>query len=353
MSARFKLAILGGGQLARMLALAAAPLGVRTKCYDPSPNACAGDVCSLTVGTWDDADAIRSFADDADAVTYEFESVRLSAAEAAASVAPLRPGIEPLRVSQERLLEKQFFTACEIPTPAYAPIDSRDDAARALEAVGAQAVIKTRRDGYDGKGQRVVASKDDAVAAWDELGRVPMIAEAFVEFRRELSVVAVRSEAGDVRTWPLCENTHEAGMLRRTVAPATATGEQHRLALSFAQRLLSKLEYGGVLTLELFETASGDLLANEFAPRVHNSGHWTIEAAKTSQFANHVRAVLGMPLGSCDMMMPGARAEMVNVIGDAVPAADLLADGWSVHDYTKEPRPGRKVGHATRLVIGG
>jgi 5-(carboxyamino)imidazole ribonucleotide synthase len=336
-----KLGILGGGQLAQMLALAAIPLDVRCTFLDPSVQACAGAAGKLIVGAYDDLDGLDRLAAASDVVTYEFESVPAASAARLEAGAVVRPGSAALEVAQDRLSEKRLFTRLGIETPGFWPIDSQWD----LEGVPFPVVLKTRRLGYDGKGQRVLRAPGEAAGAFDALGGVPLIAEERIAFDRELSVVAVRGSDGTVACYPVVENRHEGGILRTTLAPAPGLDPQLTArAESYAQRLLEELDYVGVLALELF--AAGDrLLANEIAPRVHNSGHWTIEGAVTSQFENHVRAVTGLPLGPTG---PVAASAMINLIGGAPPTGALAGfTGAHLHLYGKAPRPGRKIGHVT------
>jgi 5-(carboxyamino)imidazole ribonucleotide synthase len=311
---------LGGGQLGRMLALAGAPLGIRLRFLDPAADACAGEVGELLVGPYDDPSLLVQLAEGAAAVTYEFENVPV---EAAASVGAL-PGGEALRHGQDRLVEKELFRRLGIPTARFG----------SLADTGLPAVVKSRRLGYDGKGQRLVEA---ATPLGDD-----EVAEEVVDFDRELSLLVVRSRSGETRFYPLVENVHVDGILRLSRAPARNAPQAE--AEEYGRALLDALGYVGVLALELFE-AGGALLANEFAPRVHNSGHWTIELARTSQFENHLRAVLGLPLGETDAVEPCA---MLNLIGTSPPLARLLElPGARVHLYGKAPRPGRKVGHLT------
>ncbi|MFA5884079.1 MAG: 5-(carboxyamino)imidazole ribonucleotide synthase [Acidimicrobiia bacterium] len=338
-------AVLGGGQLGRMLGLAAIPLGVRCRFLDPVAGAPAEAVGPLVVGPLGDADALAAVTTGADVVTYEWEGVPAEGARALADRVPVRPGWRPLAVAQDRLEEKRAFRRLGIGVPAFAAVDSLADLDAALATIGAPAVLKTRRGGYDGKGQFVLRDRADADAAFAELGGRPLILEALVPFDRELSMIAARGLDGDVRCFPLVDNTHRHGILRVSRAPAPGTDNALQEAgESIARTLLDDFDYVGVLTVELFE-AGGTLLANEFAPRVHNSGHWTIEGAETSQFEQHLRAVLGWPLGS-----PAARghAAMLNAIGELPPRDAVLAvPGARFHDYGKTPRPGRKVGHVT------
>ena len=311
--------VIGGGQLGRMLALAGIPLGLSFRFLDPSPDAPAGEVGELLVGAYDDPELLDRLADGAAVVTYEFENVPVEAARRVAAV----PAAVALEASQDRLVEKQLFRRLGIPTARI------DDEVEAFPAI-----LKTRRLGYDGKGQRLVSGP--------AAGTVPgHVLEERVSFDRELSLLAVRGAGGDTRFWPLVENVHEDGILRSSRAPAA--GAPQAEAEDYGRRLLDELGYVGVLALELFDTA-GSLLANEFAPRVHNTGHWTIEGAATSQFENHLRAVLGWPLGPTD----SRPALMRNLIG-TTPSADAVLGVQSahLHLYGKDPRAGRKLGHVT------
>ena len=311
---------LGGGQLGRMLALAGAPLDVRFRFLDPSPDACAGDVGDLIVGAYDDSELLDRLAESADVVTYEFENVPVDAARRVGAV----PDARALEQGQDRLVEKQLFARLEIPTARYG----------ALDDTGVPALVKSRRLGYDGKGQRLVESAE--ALGEDEL------AEEVVPFDRELSIVGVRGRDGDSRFYPLAENEHRAGVLASARAPAVDAPQAKAEAI--ATKLLDELAYVGVLAVELFEVG-GRLLANELAPRVHNSGHWTIDGAVTSQFENHVRAILGLPLGSTEAT---GEAVMLNFVGGVPPLDRLLAvHNAHVHLYGKTPRPGRKLGHVT------
>jgi 5-(carboxyamino)imidazole ribonucleotide synthase len=260
---------------------------------------------------------------------------------------PVYPPSAALEVSQDRLTEKTFFNSLGIPTPPFAAVDSRDDLEHACEAISLPAVLKTRRMGYDGKGQFVLREPGDIAPAWESLGGQPLILEGFVSFQRELSILAVRSARGEKVWYPVVENHHVDGILRLTRAPAPGLASTlEEKAQDYAYRLLDALDYVGVLAIELFEVGD-ELLANEMAPRVHNSGHWTIEGAETSQFENHLRAILGMPLGSPAVM---SQAAMLNIIGKIPDVAQVLAvPGAHLHLYGKEPRPGRKLGHVTIL----
>jgi 5-(carboxyamino)imidazole ribonucleotide synthase len=342
------LGVLGGGQLARMLALAAAPLGIQTLVVDGADDACAGQVAPLVVAPWSDDDALKAFAARVDAVTFDFENVPAQTAERLAGQVAVHPSPQALAVAQDRLAEKTLFRECGLATPDFMAVATREDLAKALEDIGAPAILKTRRLGYDGKGQFRLKSLDDADAAWAALGEqaasLGLILEAFVPFQRELSVVAVRACDGQFRTWPLTQNWHVDGVLSMSLAPAPDIDELQQRATALAKTLAERLDYVGVFALELF-VKDGQLLGNEMAPRVHNSGHWTIEGAHTSQFENHVRAVLDLPLGDT-----GARgvSSMFNWIGelpDIAPVLRAVDAHW--HDYGKQARPGRKVGHAT------
>ena len=314
--------VIGGGQLGRMLALAGIPLGLSFRFLDPSPEAPAREVGELLVGEYDDPELLDRLADGAAAVTYEFENVPVGAAVRVGAL-PAAPALE---ASQDRLVEKQLFRRLGIPTPRI------DD-----EVESFPAILKTRRLGYDGKGQRLVETRPGS-----DPGHV---LEERVPFDRELSLLAVRAADGETRFWPLVENVHEEGILRVSRAPAADAPQAE--AEDYGSRLLEELGYVGVLALELFEV-DGRLLANEFAPRVHNTGHWTIEAAGTSQFENHLRAILGLPLGSTE----SRRSLMVNLIGSVPGTEDVLEiPGAHLHLYGKEPRAGRKLGHVT-LVDG-
>ena len=350
-----KLGILGGGQLARMLAMAAHPLGIETVFIDPSPQAPARVVGESLVAAYDDRDTLVAMAGRVDVATYEFENVPDEAARALAGAVRLLPPPEALRVSQDRLIEKQTLASLGVPTPAFRAVDDRAALTDAVSVLGVPCVLKTRRFGYDGKGQAVIRSADSSALdrAWQLVGagRVPCILEGFVAFDRELSQLAARTASGEVRFYPLVQSQHDRGVLRETIAPAPSTSAAiEALARGYVQRLLEHLDYVGVIALELFQI--GDvLLANEFAPRVHNSGHWTIEGAETSQFENHVRAVCGLPLGSTDAL---GRSAMLNLLGDVPASADVLAiRGAHLHLYGKSAAPWRKLGHLTLVERSG
>ncbi len=387
------LGILGGGQLARMLALAAHPLGLRCRVLDPSPQSPAGAVAEHVCADYTDAAALDRFAQDLSAITYEFENVPLACIQHLQArvnpSAPIFPPPQALQTGQDRLLEKQLFRSLGIPVAGFADIGSLDDLRRAAKELGLPAVLKTRRMGYDGKGQIVLRpassgeTTDPLSLAWHSLNLhlarnpsaapTPLILEAFVPFQAEASILAVRSRAGEIRTYPLVRNEHASGILRRSRAPFAAfaddlagpaagprpavdPGTLEAQAIRAATRILEALDYVGLLAVEFF-VKDGTLIANEIAPRVHNSGHWTIEGSVCSQFENHVRAVCGLPLGDCSMRYPGASASMCNLVGGwpdpADPAGILSIPGVGLHLYGKEPRPGRKVGHATLVGAGG
>jgi 5-(carboxyamino)imidazole ribonucleotide synthase len=340
-----KLGVLGGGQLGRMLALAGLPLGVHCRFLDHGAAVPAAAVGEHIRGEFDDPAALLRFADGLDAVTYEFENVPVSAAALLARQLPVHPAPAALAVSQERLAEKQFFERLGIATPRFAAAESRAEFEAALARVGLPAVVKTRRFGYDGKGQCIIQDHVEVEPAWRQLGGRPLLVEAFVPFDRELSILAVRSREGDIRFYPLVQNTHRDGILRLSLGPAPDVAPPTQTsAQSIARRVLEELDYVGVLAIELFEIG-GQLQVNEMAPRVHNSGHWTIEGAQTSQFENHVRALAGLPLGDAS---PRGVSAMVNLIGTLPDSAAVLRiAGAHLHLYDKAPRPGRKLGHVT------
>ncbi len=337
-----RVGILGAGQLGRMLALAAWPLGLQPRFYDPVPGGCAAALGPQTVAAWDDLDAVERFCAACDVVTYEFENVPLATVRHAAAFVPLFPAAQALEAAQDRLAEKALFQGLGIGTAPFAAIDGPADFDSALEAVGLPAILKSRRLGYDGKGQVAIRSGVDLERAWQRLGQVPAILEGVVPFERELSLIAVRGGHGDTVFYPLVENQHRDGLLHLSRPIVDAALQRH--AQDYAVRLLDRLDHIGVLTIEWF-VHGGELLGNELAPRVHNSGHWTIEGAATSQFENHLRAICGLPLGATATT---GHSAMVNLIS-AVPRREaLLALPWvHLHDYGKEPRSGRKVGHVT------
>ena len=341
--------VLGGGQLGRMLAVAAAQLGLRAHIYAPEETPPAGEVAAAaTRGAWDDRASLEAFARAVDVVTYEFENVPAETVDILEPLVPVRPGRKALAVAQDRVTEKSFINDAGVATAPFAPVDDRESLEAALAAIGAPGVLKTRRLGYDGKGQARIMTAADAPAALAAMGGAPSIFEGFIDFRRELSVIAARGLSGEVACFAPGENEHAEGILRRTTVPAAASAEILARAESIAAKILTALDYVGVIGVELFETASGELLVNEIAPRVHNTGHWTIEACATDQFQQHIKAVCGWTLGD-----PSRHADAVmdNLIGDDVAdwARLAAAPGAALHLYGKGgARPGRKMGHVTR-----
>ncbi|MGE0227679.1 MAG: 5-(carboxyamino)imidazole ribonucleotide synthase [Dehalococcoidia bacterium] len=338
--------VLGGGQLGQMLALAGIPLGLRFRFFEPAEDSCVDGIGERVRAEYDDLVALARFADGLDVVTYEFENVPVAAVEFLGTLVPhVYPPVGALAVAQDRLQEKTFLEAQGVPCPPSAAVSSEAELREAAARLGVPAVLKTRRFGYDGKGQVVLRAAGDLEGAWEAVGGAPSILERFVPFEREASILAVRGRDGDVACYPLVENRHREGILRLSVAPGPhldaglqAEAEGH------ARAVLEALEYVGVLAIEFF-VEGGRLLANEMAPRVHNSGHWTIEGAATSQFENHLRAVLGMPLGSTAAV--GCSA-MLNLIG-SLPDLDAVyrMPDAHAHLYGKTPREGRKLGHVT------
>lgn len=337
-----KVGILGAGQLARMIALAGYPLGLEFIFLDPSADACANSLGEHLHGDYADLALLAQLAEKADVVTYEFENVPANVAEFLSTHTQVHPSPNALAVAQDRLIEKNFFNQIGIATPAYEAINSLADLQTAMASIGYPAILKSRTQGYDGKGQSVLKSPDDLADAWQTLDGVPAIVEAFVPFQREVSVIAARNTVGEIVFYPLSENVHRGGILR--VSRCTSDDAMQAQAQAYATRLLTALDYVGVLALELFEV-NGQLIANEFAPRVHNSGHWTIEGARTSQFENHLRAIANLPLGQTTAV---ENAAMVNFIGGLPENADILGiPGAHLHLYGKNPRKGRKVAHVT------
>ncbi|MET0371237.1 MAG: 5-(carboxyamino)imidazole ribonucleotide synthase [Sphingobium sp.] len=344
--------ILGGGQLGRMIAIAAAQLGYRTHIFAPETSGPAADVSPRwTQARYEDAQALAAFADAVDVVTYEFENIDPAAVDVLSTHGLVRPGAGALRIAQDRIAEKRFVQDLGGLTAPFAPVESLDGLEEALGQIGSQAILKTNRMGYDGKGQARITDPGDAVGAWNAIGRQSAILEGFVSFEQEFSVILVRGDDGTVRFWDSPANVHQAGILATSVVPAgPVIGAQVDAARALAKQVAGALDYVGVLTCEFFASADGPVF-NEMAPRVHNSGHWTIEGAVTSQFENHVRAICGLPLG--DTGLSAAGVEMRNLIAEG--AADwqaILADPANhLHLYGKhEARPGRKMGHVTRLL---
>lgn len=341
--------IVGGGQLGRMLALAGYPLGLDFLCLDPARDAPAGQVAPLLTGEFTDRRLLARLARACEVVTFDWENVP------AASLKALRRGTRRTRIcpppaalacGQDRVSEKRLFAHLGIPTTRWRAVDSRAALMRAIDAIGVPGVLKTRRLGYDGKGQALVRAPAQAARAWQLLGAAPLIYEEWVPFDCEVSIIGARGAGGETVIYPLCGNVHRGGVLRVTVAPFGAPRWQ-RMAAAHLERVLAHFRYRGILALEFF-VRGGRLIANEMAPRVHNSGHWTIEGAQTSQFENHLRAILGLPLGAS---APLGHSAMINLIGRMPPRAQLLAQpGLHLHDYGKRPRPGRKVGHCTLVA---
>lgn len=337
-----KIGILGGGQLARMLALAGYPLGLEFVFLCPSADACATPMGEHLCAAFDDKAALKRLAEKADTITYEFENVPAGSVEYLNGKLPVYPPPLALATARDRLNEKTLFNELGIDTAIFIPVDSLDDLQRAVAKTGRPAILKSRTLGYDGKGQQLLRDPAELRAAWEGLNGVAAILEEFVLFSREVSIIAVRSVSGEMAFYPLTENRHEAGILR--LSTSLQDDPMQELAEDYATRLLEHLDYVGVLAIEFFEL-DGRLLVNEMAPRVHNSGHWTIEGAVTSQFENHLRAILDLPLGST---APTARSALVNLIGELPDIAAVLAiPGAHLHLYSKQPQPGRKLGHIT------
>jgi 5-(carboxyamino)imidazole ribonucleotide synthase len=336
-----KIGVLGAGQLGRMLALAGYPLDFDFVFFDPAEEACAAPLGEHVHAAYDDAAALEEFCARVDLVTYEFENVPARTAALVAARKPLLPHPRALETGQDRLSEKQLFDALGIAVPKYAPVASRAELDAALRAIGLPCVLKTRRLGYDGKGQAVLRSAADVGPAWDRLGAQPLLLEGFVPFEREVSCIGVRGRDGAAAFYPLAENVHRDGILRTSIP--RADDPLQRAAEQATRSVMEKLDYVGVLAFEFF-VAGGKLLGNEIAPRVHNSGHWTIDGAQCSQFENHLRAIAGLPLGSTAMR---GHCAMVNFIG-SVPELARLAEipGLHVHLYGKTAKPSRKIGHA-------
>lgn len=342
--------ILGGGQLGRMLSVAAARLGYRTHVYEPAPNAPAADVAHIcTTAGYDDADALTAFAASVDVITYEFENVPTAALDLLESTCPIRPARRALATSQDRILEKDFLTGLGLTTAPYAAVKTLDDLTAALQRIGAPSILKTTRLGYDGKGQVLLHSAAEAAAAHAAMAGAACVLEGFIDFTHEVSVIAARGLDGSVACYDPGENVHRSGILHTTTLPARLTPAQRSDAVLIAARILNALDYVGVLGVELFVTSNG-LIVNEIAPRVHNSGHWTQNGCAVDQFEQHIRAIAGLPLGD------GSRHSdvvMENLIGDDVEKvpAILKERHAALHLYGKgQPRPGRKMGHVNRIV---
>lgn len=343
--------ILGGGQLGRMLALAAGRLGFDVAILEPGPGAPASRVSAHTVvGAYDDPAALEALSKLAGVVTFEFENVPAASVEHLTRLGvAVAPGAKALAVAQDRIEEKTFLNGAGAPTVAFAAADSAEAAREAAAQLGTPLLMKTRREGYDGKGQKWVEHVADAAATFEALGGKPVILEAPADFVRELSIIAARGRDGEIAVYPLSENHHEHGVLRRTLAPAEASAETAAQAERIAAKILSALDYVGVIGIELFELKDGRLLVNEIAPRVHNTGHWTMDGCEVDQFEQHIRAVAGWPLGPTHAH---SRVEMLNLLGEEADAwAKLAAEPETrLHLYGKrDAKPGRKMGHVNRL----
>lgn len=337
-----KIGVLGGGQLGRMLALAGYPLGLEFVFYDRDPQACAAPLGELIVGEFDDKAQLTAFAKQVDLVTVEFENIPQAALELVAELVPVYPDPRAVVTAQDRLAEKKLFESLGIPTPGFDVVENAESLAAIAARYNYELVVKSRRFGYDGKGQLLLESSDDVAKVWDALGEVPLIAEQRMQYSREVSLIAVRNGSGETAYYPLIKNFHKQGILSRS--QVILHDPLQNKAQEYAQRVMEELNYVGVLAFEFFD-CDGKLVANEIAPRVHNSGHWTIEGAVSSQFDNHLRAVLGWPLGDTSVR---ARCVMFNMIGEQPDIKMLLkVPDAHVHFYGKMPRAGRKLGHVT------
>lgn len=337
--------ILGGGQLARMMALAGYPLGINFVFFDPVASACAGQLGELMVADYDDYAALDQFCEKVDHVTLDFENVPVAALRHVAKQKSVFPAPEVLEIAQDRLTEKTFCRNNDIPTAEFVAINNRSQLLSAAEKFAFDGILKTRRLGYDGKGQHRINSRESIQSIPDDIFSQDLILEQRIDFFREVSVIVVRNAQGQIKTWPLCENHHKNGILATTIAPAQAT-DLDQQTIQYATKMAEQLNYTGVLVVEFFQTKTA-VMVNEMAPRVHNSGHWTIEGADTSQFENHLRAGLGLPLGSTQAK---GVAAMLNWIG-AFPENHLQTNEVDLfwHIYGKQPRAGRKIGHSTIL----
>jgi 5-(carboxyamino)imidazole ribonucleotide synthase len=338
-----KIGIIGAGQLGRMLALSGYPLGLRFVFLDQSEDAPGAQVGRIIQGAFDDKTQLEKLAREVDIITFDVENVPVNAVANIAAQKPFLPPVGALGASQDRLTEKTLFRELRIPTPEFMAVDGIADLHHAVEEIGLPGVLKTRRLGYDGRGQFYLRKREDIDVAWATLGTVPLIYEAFVPFDREISIIGARSTEGETKFYPISANTHASGILRHSIAPFV-NAKLQKQAETYLKRVLKHLDYAGILTIEFF-VKRGQLIANEMAPRVHNSGHWTIEGAATSQFENHIRAILGLPLGDTHAL---GHSAMINFIGTIpAPAEVLHIAGLHYHSYGKEPRPNRKLGHCT------
>ncbi|OUS20597.1 5-(carboxyamino)imidazole ribonucleotide synthase [Rhodobacterales bacterium 59_46_T64] len=342
--------ILGGGQLGRMLSVAASRLGFKTYVFDPGTNCPASHVADQHIqANYDDADALKRFADAVDVITYEFENIPTSALDMLEGLRVIRPSREALRISQDRITEKNFLTSLGLKVAPYANVENADDLEAALQVTGTPSILKTRRFGYDGKGQARLQSPEDAAQAWTDMAGAPSVLEGFVDFSHEVSVIGARSAAGEVACFDPGENVHLDGILHTTTVPATLTASHRMDAVLLTANILNALDYVGVMGVELFVTPQG-LIVNEIAPRVHNSGHWTQNGCTVDQFEQHIRAVAGWPLGD------GVRHSdvvMENLIGDDMDRVPHIAgeSNAALHLYGKaEVKAGRKMGHVNRVV---
>ena len=342
--------ILGGGQLGRMLSVAASRLGLKTHIFEPGANPPAGQVAdTVTTASYEDTNALEAFANAVDVITFEFENIPAAALDTIEAITPVLPNRRALATSQDRITEKEFLTGLGLQVAPYANVESHDDLAAAVLTIGTPSILKTRRFGYDGKGQVRLKANSDATAAWAELGNTPSVLEGFIDFSHEVSVIGARSQSGEVVCFDPGENVHRDGILHTTTLPAKLTSAQRTDAVILTGQILNALDYVGVMGVELFVTPQG-LLINEIAPRVHNSGHWTQNGCVIDQFEQHIRAVAGWPLGD------GARHSnvvMTNLIGAEVLDVETLSKDASigVHLYGKaEAKPGRKMGHINKII---
>lgn len=341
-----KVGILGCGQLARMLSLAAKPLGIDTICLVAEPTSTENHMTPVFAGSYDNPEDLERFANEIDIITYEFENIPHAVAERLQQISRLHPNANALFQTQDRLHEKTLFQSLDINTPKFKAIESENELREAIAELGLPALVKTRRFGYDGKGQYLIKSEQDIKIAWQTLAPAKLIVEEFINFEYEVSIIAVRNNKQDIRFYPLAQNKHQNGILYLTEVISNKP-ELQTQAEQIATKILTTLDYVGVLAIELFVTPSG-LTANEMAPRVHNSGHWTIDGAITSQFENHIRAICGLPLGVTDAI---GHCAMLNCIGTMPPLTDILAlDNCHYHDYQKQPRENRKLGHVNLVA---